>query len=225
MKMIESLRRIPPAVAVQILFAHAVLLVASLRGGLPYIVLQGLIAFEIVLASLATVPFYPERGLLTHLFDLVKLSALLAFLLLFVCISYAIVAGGEHADVVATTLDRLQDLRRAGIAWSAGYIAVSLALSLLLALRSPDPRLAWMNDRLAAAGSTFVAMLFMVFVGFFGARPIAVALEFAGAPADPDVLLISLMVGVRFFVALVAATITQGEVEAMARNPYVDGPG
>ncbi|HEY6943368.1 hypothetical protein [Dokdonella sp.] len=225
MTLIESLRRIPPAVALQILLAHAVLLVASLSGGLPYVAMQGLLALELVLLNLATVPFYPQRGLLTHLFDLVKLCALLAFLLLFVCISYAIAAGGEHADPIAATRDRLQGLHPSAMAWAVGYIVVSLSLSLLQALRSPDPRLAWMNDRLAAGGSTFVAMLLMVFVGFFCARPIAAALEVVGARADPDVLLISLMVGVRFFTALVGATITRAEVEAMARNPYVDGPG
>jgi len=225
MKLIEELRRIPPPVALQILLAHGVLLVASLRGGLPYIVLQGLLAFELVLLNLATVPFYPERGIARHLFDLVKLSALLAFLLLFVCISYAIVSSGEHADPITTTLARWRGLHPASIAWAAGYIVVSLALSLLQALRSPEPRLAWMNNTLAAGGSTFVAMLFMVFVGFFGARPIAAALEYVGAPTDPDALLISLMVGLRFFTALVAATISKGEVAEMARNPYVDGPG
>lgn len=224
MKLIEELRRIPPAVALQILLGHGALLVASLLGGLPYIVLQGLLAFELVLLNLATVPFYPERGLFRHLFDLVKLSALLAFLLLFVCISYAIVVG-ERAEPIATALARWHGLPRSSIAWAAGYVVVSLALSLLQAWTSPDPRLAWMNNTLAAGGSTFVAMLFMVFVGFFGARPIAAALEYAGAPTDPDVLLISLMVGLRFFTALVAATISQGEVAEMARNPYVDGSG
>lgn len=225
MKLIEDLRRIPPGVALQILLAHGVLLATSLCGGLPYVVLQGLLAFELVLLNLATVPFYPERGVLRHLFDLVKLAGLLAFLLLFICISYAIVAGGEHADPIATTLARWNGLHRAGVAWAAGYIVASLALSLLQASTSPDPRLAWMNNTLAAGGSTFVAMLFMVFVGFFGARPIAAALEYVGAPTDPDVLLVSLMVGVRFFTALVAATISRGEVEQMARNPYVDGSG
>ena len=52
----------------------------------------------------------------------------------------------------------------------------------------------------------------------------AAALEYLGAPTDPDVLMISLMVGLRFFTALVAATISRTEVEAMVRNPYVDGP-
>lgn len=225
MKLIGELRRIPSPVALRILLAHGVLLVASLHGGLPYIILQGLLAFELLLLNLATVPFYPERGLLTHVFDLVKLGALLAFLLLFVCISYAIVSSGEHADPIATTLARWHGLHRAGVAWAAGYIVVSLSLALLQALASPDPRLAWMNNALAAGGSTFVAMLFMVFVGFFGARPIAAALEYLGVPTDPDVLLIALMVGVRFFTALVAATIPEGDVAAMARNPYVDGPG
>ncbi|MGN6520689.1 MAG: hypothetical protein ACTHK2_14815 [Dokdonella sp.] len=225
MKLIDDLRRIPPGVALQILLAHGMLLFASLHGGLPYVVLQGLIALELVLLNVATVPFYPERGLLRHVADLVKMSALLAFLLLFVCISYAIVAGGEHADPIATTMARWHDLRRAGVAWAAGYIVVSLVLSLLAAISSPDPRLTWMNNNLAAGGSTFVAMLFMAFVGFFGARPMAAALEYLGAPSDPDVLMISLMVGLRFFTALVAATISRTEVEAMARNPYVDGPG
>lgn len=225
MNLIEELRRIPPAVALQILLAHGVLLVASLHGGLPYIVLQGLLAFELVLLNLATVPFYPERGLPRHLFDLLKLSALLAFLLLFICISYAIVSSDEHADPITTTLERWHGLHTASIAWAAGYIVVSLALSLLQALMSPEPRLAWMSNTLAAGGSTFVAMLFMVFVGFFGARPIAAALEYVGAPADPDVLLIALMVGLRFFTALVAATISKDEVAGMARNPYIDGPG
>lgn len=225
MKLIESLRRIPPAVAVQILFGHGVLLVASLHGGLPYVVLQGLLALELVLLSIATIPFYLDRGLLTHAFDLVKLSALLAFLLLFVCISYAIVAGGEHADPIATTLDRWRGLHRTSIAWALGYVVVSLALSLVRARTSPDPRLAWMTNNLAAGGSTFVAMLFMVFIGFFGAKPIATAFEWLGAPVDADVLLISLMVATRCFTALIAATISEGEIEGMARNPYVDRSG
>ena len=38
------------------------LLVAAGQGSLPFVVVQTLLAVELILVSLATMPFYPERG-------------------------------------------------------------------------------------------------------------------------------------------------------------------
>jgi hypothetical protein len=222
MKLLETLRRIPPRTAEQVAMAHAMLWVSSVYGGLPYVVLQTLLAAELILMTIATMPLYPERRVLTHLFDLIKLSALLAFLLLFIFISYAVVSTGESREPLGIVVQQFASLSWRNVGWALAYIVVSLALSMWQALHSAKPRVTWAATNLSAGGSTFVAMLFMVFVGFFVAHPLAAALAFLGIAVNPDALLASLMVLLRLFTALVMSTVSSSEIESMANNPYVD---
>lgn len=222
MKVIETLRQVSPRTAAELALSYSVLLAGCLWGRLPYVVLQALLSGELVLLTLATIPFYPQRGLLTHLADQLKLSGALAFVLLFLVISYGVASEGGNGNALAIGIESARDTPGSAIVWALAYLVVQLAVSLWQAWHSVNPREAWTRSNLAQGAATFVSMFFMVFVGFFVAQPIIAGFSMLGIELDANVTLAILMVLVRYFMALVLSTMTAAEVDAIAANPYVD---
>jgi len=217
---IAAVLALPRSVVLSHLASHALLLAGCLVGGIPYVMLQILLAVEALLISAASMFLYSERGLWRHLFDLLKLSVALAFVMIFLLASYAVVTAGEGAEPLVA-LRSMFDTRSA-LTWGVAYLAMQVTASYLLARRSTDPRLFWARENLVIGGATFVAMFLMVFLTFFLAVPLVAILASAGCGISPDALLSLLMVALRFLLVLVANTISSEEMVAMARNPYVD---
>jgi hypothetical protein len=187
-------------------------------------VLQALLAAELILLSMATIPLYPERGVLKHLFDLLKLGAGLAFVLFFIVISFGVASVGEQGNPLDISLQGFRDTPPSAYAWALAYTVVQLALSAWQAHQSADPRGTWARNNLGQGAATFISMFLMVFVAFFFARPVVAAFARMGLVMNVNALLASLMVIVRYVLALVLSTIPATEMDAIARNPYVDSP-
>ena len=215
-----ELRAIPRRQVAQLAFSHAILLAGCLWGGLPYVVLQALVAVELILLDVATIALYPERGFVKHLADLLKLCAALAFVMSFVAISYAVVAHGEKKNPLFVAFDELRDLDVAGIVSLVAYAAGQLSIALWRAWHSTDPRTTWTRDNIGTGAASFLAMFFMVFVAFFVAQPILIGFAKIGIALDANALLATLMVLVRFFLLLVVATFGATKIAAIARAPY-----
>ncbi|MEO5560037.1 MAG: hypothetical protein ABIO49_09295 [Dokdonella sp.] len=222
MKAIETLRLVSPHAAAQLALSYIVLLVGCLLGHLPYVALQALLGAELILLTLATIPFYPERGLLTHLFDLLKLSGGLIFVLFFLVISYGVASEGDNGNALAIGLKGLRETPPSAIGWALAYVVIQLAVSLWQAWHSENPRGAWARSNLAQGGATFVSMFFMVFVGFLVGRPIIMGFSMLGIAVDANGVLSTLMVIVRYFMALVLSTMSASEMDTIAAHPYVD---
>jgi hypothetical protein len=217
------MRQIPPQAGVQIVFAHVLLLAGAIWGGVPYVVLQALLAGELLLINIATIPLYPQRSAGRHLGDVVKMAALLAFILFFVVISYGVVTSAtREGEPLRLALHAFEGLGPADFGWALAYLLARLTASMWQAKQSRDPRGTWARQNLLFGGSTFVAMLLMVFGAFFVGNPLIAGLARVGIVVDADVLLSSLMVLARFFTALVAATMSASEIDTIARDPYPD---
>jgi hypothetical protein len=220
---LHTLRQVKPRDAAQLGAAHLLLAVGSLSGGLPYLVLQGLLGTELLLTNATTAVLYPQRGLLRHGWDLLKLAGVLVFVLFFLTVTYGVAAGRHGEAALPLALDSLRDVDPLAIAWAAAYIAGSLGVGLWQALRSTDPRLAWTKSQLGRGGATFVAMFFMVFVAIFAGRPLLGFARAAGVPLDTDALLGVLMVAVRYVTALIVSTFSEADWKELAAEPYADG--
>lgn len=220
-RMIESLRRVSPRDAAKVGISHLFLLLACLWGGLPYLFLQALLAIELILVSLATIPFYPERTARKHLLDVLKLSAGLAFALIFIVVFYGLSRSGDN-ESLKSSLWGLRGLGVADGAWALGYLALHLLISMRDARRSSDPRKTWTRIRLIEAGTTFVALFLMIFVSIFLGLPAVSAFTWLGLDINVDAWLSTLMIVVRYVVALVMTLMTDSELDAIALNPYRD---
>lgn len=220
---IEALRGVPPALGLQVVLAHALLLSGAVFGGVPYVVMQCLLGAELLLINVATVPMYPQRALLRHAADILKSAALLVFVLFFLLVAYGVVAAevGRATPPLELTLGSLRGVDASDAGWALAYLLARVGFTAWQARRSRDPRGTWARQSLAFGGSTLIAMFFMVFVSFFIGIPLVKALALLGVHADPDAVLGSLMVGVRCFTALVSTTISEREMDAIARDPYV----
>lgn len=221
MKAWDQIRRLPPRRIGAVALAHLALLAATLWGGLPYVVLQVLLAVELLLLSIASIPLYPERGWRTHLLDTVKLAAGLAFVLFFVAVTYGIAVEGDSGEPIAAVRAALLDTTRSEVSWAIAYLVIHVAVALAVAWSSPQPRLVWAKSQLAEAAATFVALFLIVFVAAFAGRPLVAGLAALGVAVDADRLLAGLMVMLRFLLSLVVATISDTEMEALAADPYV----
>ena len=219
--LVKTLREVSPLTARRIGISHAFLLIGSIWGGLPYIFLQLLLVAELFLLTLATIPLYPQRSALSHALDMVKLSAGLIFVFFFILVGYGVARGGEREDML-TALQGLREVGFGDAAWALGYLILSLALSMYAASRSPNPRKAWAKSKLAEGGTTFISLFFMVFVTLFVGKPIISGLAWLGLTIDVDVLLSTLMVIVRYILALAMSTMSDSEMEAISRNPYIE---
>lgn len=216
----HDVRAIPRRQVAQLAFSHAVLLAGCVWGGLPYVVLQALVAAEVILLDLATIALYPERGFGKHLWDLVKLCAGLAFVMFFIVVSYAVAAHGENRNPLLVVFDELRDLDVRGLAWIVAYAAGQLAIALWRAWHSSTPRTTWTRDNIGTGAASFLAMFFMVFVAFFVAQPVLIGFAKIGIAIDANALLASLMVVVRFLLMLLVATFSATQIEEIARDPY-----
>ncbi|MEO6365809.1 MAG: hypothetical protein ABIO38_07175 [Luteimonas sp.] len=217
-----QLRLLPRRTVVAVAAAHLLLLACIAWGGLHYVMVQLLLAVELLVFNLATALFYPKRGLGRHITDLLKMVAGLAFVLFFLVVTYGIVAEGDNGYALMAGLTALRGIGESAVAWTAFYIVVRMLVSLWQARTAPEPRIAWAQSVLAENAVTFIAMFLMVFATFFVGVPIMIALKFVGFDPSASVLLAGLMVALRFALTLVVATLPPHEMAAIAADPYLD---
>lgn len=221
-KILSEILALPRETLSRVALSHVVLLGVTLLGGLPYLIMQAVLAVELLLLSLATIPLYPERGVGKHVFAIVKLIFTLIFVYFFVMVTYGVASGGGEGDALSIASQSLADAGIKDLLLSLLYVALSLTISLRQAMRDSNPRKAWAIARLIHGAVTTLAMIFMTFVSVFLGAPIGIALNNFGFPVDVNVILITLMVITRLFFALVAATIPENEMSTLAASPYMD---
>lgn len=216
----DQIRNIPRRQVFQITLSHAVLLAGCLWGGLPYVVLQALVAAEVILVSLASTFLYPERGFAKHLRDLAKLCAGLLVLMFFVVATAAVVTHANDSNPLLLELQEFRDIKLGAVISIVVYVVVHLVISLVQARRSSNPRMTWLRDNVGVGATGILAMVFMVFIAFLVAKPILTGFASSGVIIDANVLLASLMVVVRFCGALIIATFSESTLNNLAENPY-----
>jgi len=201
--------------------AHAVLLAAVLLGGVPYVWMQVMLAVELLALNLATVALYPERGWRKHVGDILKLTGGLAFVMVFLVVTWGVASAAGDASAAQAGLEGLNRIEGRSIAWLLVYPLVHVAISWAQAVASPHPRRAWAQSTLSSGAVTFIAMFFMVFAALFVGAPLIGGIDAVGLKVNPDSVLGSLMVLLRFLLSLVVATMPPSEMEAIAENPYL----
>ena len=213
-KIISTLREVSSPTAARIAISHVFLLIACIFGNMPYIFLQLLLVAELLLLVLATLPFYRHRSLLSHGLDMLKIIVGLVFVFIFLLVGYAVGRSGDNDAMVAD----LMGLREVGIAdalWALGYLILAFSISLHGALRSPNPRKSWAMSSLKGGGATFISFFLMVFAALFVGKPIIAGFAWLGLMIDVDALLSTLMIIVRYVLALVMSTASDSEMESI----------
>ena len=202
--------------------SHAVLLGMAWFSGLGYLGVVLMLAGEMLLVNLLSVLIYRERSFARHLGDLLKFSALMALLLMFVFLSYGVALVGHSGEPMPAAVQAAMDLDTDLLGWTLAYAAVHLCAILILTRTRPDPRKEWARLALAQGGVTFLAIFFLIFVVIFLGPPIIdiVRLAFPGVAAG--VVLAPFAVALRFALALVMSRIPEESLAQMGSNPYVD---
>ena len=219
--LLKEILELPRRKLAGVALSHIVLLAVTLFGGLSYLIMQSVLMGEVVLLGLATIPLYPKRGLRSHVFDMLKMTFMLAFIFLFVLLTYGATTG-ESDRALGIAWQSLEAAGTDDLLLSLFYVAVSLGISLWQVMRQPDPRQAWASSRLLDGTVTTLAMFFITFITIFLVKPIVLALSNWGIPMNVDSVLITCMVMTRFFFALVGATLSETSMNLIAASPYAD---
>lgn len=206
------------------LIAHAVLLAVALGSGLGYIGIMLMLGGELLLMTLLSIALYPARGVRAHLGSLVRFVLMLAFLGVFVVVTWSaameLVPGFERGE---TPFHGVR-IEVAVLWWTLGYTAVHMLGLLLYSRTRPSPTLAWSESALMQGSVTLFTVFAMIPVVLLIGTPLLyllqpwVALTLAGAEA----LLVVLLVIVRCAVALALSRMPQSALGEIAANPYVD---
>ncbi len=206
----------------QELLSHAVLLGMAWFSGLGYLGVILMLAGEMVLMNLLSVLIYRERSLARHLGDLLKFSALMAFLLMFVFLSYGVALVGHSGEPMPAAIQAAIDLDTDLLGWTLAYAAVHLCAILVLTRTRPDPRKEWARLALAQGGVTFVAVFCLIFVVTFLGPPIIDIVRWVFPEVAAGVVLAPFAVALRFALALVMSRVSEESLAQMGSNPYVD---
>jgi hypothetical protein len=208
-----------PAAVVQESVSHVVLLALTWLSGLGYLGLLLIIAIEVPLITLLTIGLYPQRGLRRQLWDLVKVSFMMSFLMAFVLIMSGLVAIPEfrqEASIDSLGLD-------AGTAlWVVCIAALHLAALRWQAHRNPDPRRQWARLALVQGAINLFTVFGLIFVGTVAALVIVPLLMALDPPWRPDAPLVLVAVGLRYSIALLMSRMTEAELAEIATDPYID---
>ena len=198
--------------------SHAVLLALAWFGGLGYLGTILVLVSEPLIVIGLTIFLYPQRGLRRHLWDMVKSSALMAFLLVFVVATYA----AAHGESGGVGIDRLIQLEWSLLAWAFGYSALHLGGMLVYASTQPQPRKAWARLALTQGAVTFIALFCTIFVAAFIGTWLAPMVRIYWPAVQVGDVLVLLAVLVRLGFAILMSHIPERELDEIADNPYVD---
>jgi hypothetical protein len=219
-KLFQGLDPWRPAAVVQEVASHVLLVAGALYFGLGYLGLILIFMAEIVLGNLVSTGMYPERGLRKHLWDLVKILALMAFLLVFVVATY-FVATGHGSGTWGNPFASLRfDVDAVKVA--VAFAALHLSVLYVVARRQPHPRLAWTKSVSMQNAATLLGLFFMIFVAAFAGPVVAGVAETMGWPNPTDAALIVCVAALRLSLALLLTRMPEREVREIASTPYVD---
>ena len=102
-------------------------------------------------------PIYRERSFVRHLGDLLTISGLMAFLLMFVFLSCGVALVGHSGEPMPAAIEAAMDLDTDLLGWTSAYAAVHLCALLILTRTRPDARKEWARLALAQGAVTFLA--------------------------------------------------------------------
>lgn len=222
-QVLAAIRTLPPRTLAAIVASNAVLLALTIAAGLPYVVVLVMLALELVVLQIATIGFYRERGLGRHFLDLAKMLGGLVFILFFGIVTFGIAAEGGNGQALATGFAGFASADTTALVAGAAWIVGQAIWSLMEARRQPDPQRAWTESTLKEAAVTFLAIVFVVFAAGIAGRPLVAAFSTLDPRITADHVVATLLVLVRLFFALVAASMPAPVNAEIARNPYVDG--
>ena len=220
-KLFKGLDPWRPAAVVQELASHVLLVAAAIYFGIGYLGLMLVFMAEIVLGNLVSTGMYPERGVRRHLWDMVKIVAVMGFLLVFVVATYLVATDQGQDAAGGNPFERLRfDLDAVKLA--VAFAAVHLSVLYLMARSQPDPRLAWTKSVSMQSAATFLALFFMIFVAAFAGPMVAGVAEIMSWPNPTDAALIVCVAALRLSLALLLTRMPEREVRQIASTPYVD---
>jgi hypothetical protein len=201
--------KVKPHVVVNESIQASLILFALAIGALKLPMLLGLWMLELVIVTALSASFYPQRGHVRALMDVIKIVLLCAALSV-PLISFYLGSGGQ------LRLDALAVLS------AMALLALRLASAARDAKKQPDPKRAWAKAALARGAVVMIGLFLGIFACLFAGLFISRALTHIVPNVAVDVGLGIVLLAVQVFLGAVMSTMTDAEFNAIAANPYID---
>jgi hypothetical protein len=223
-KLIKNWDPVSPATLKRETVAHVMLLAVGWSSGVGYLGMMLMLGAELLLLTLLSIVVYPERGVWRHFVSLAWFVFLLAFLGLFVVLTYRVamesVPGFEAGENPFSVVRLDPNL----VYWTLGYTALHLLAMLVYARTRKNPRAAWSESVLMQGSATMMTVFIMIFGALIVGGPLLTALQWVWtmSVSSAEAVLILLLVLAHFGMSLVISRLPQSARDEIAENPYVE---
>ncbi len=204
--------------------SHLAMLAVGWWSGAGYLGLILILGIELLLLGLVSMAVYPERGIRKHVVSLLWFVFTLAFLGMFIVLTYGeamkAVPGHVSGATVFALIPRDADL----LLWAAIYSAAHMLAMFVHARRSARPRIVWSENVLLNGAATVIAVLLLIpFTPAFASTLLsALQGRVHITVATVDQILIALLVLLHFGSALLLNKLPQSVRHEIADTPYTE---
>ena len=206
----------------QEIFAHGLLLAMAWYGGFGYLGLMLILSAELLLICVLSIFILPERGLVRHVGDMIKVSAITAFLLFFVFVTYGVASVGDQGEPMQASMEALEAMDRSVFVYALAYTTLHLVAMAIYARTRPQPRKEWVKLATMQGATTFIALLGLIFLAFILAAGVLEMVSWVSPEIKVDHVLALFAVLLRFAIALLVSRMPEKDLEEIAAKPYVD---
>ena len=206
----------------QEVISHAILLGLAWFGGFGYLGTVLVLSAEVLLICMLSIFIFPERGMLRHLGDLVKVAGILGFLLIFVFLGHGLALRGGDDQALAYGVAAVLDLDPVILLYALAYTALHLVAMAIYARTRPQPRKEWVRLATTQGATTFVALFLLIFAAIFLGVAVVNVLRWILPGIDSGDVLVLFAVVLRFGIALLVSRMPEKDLDEIAAKPYVD---
>ena len=172
--------------------------------------LFGLWMLELVIVVALSSSFYPERGRRRAIMDVLKMTALCAFLSIFLLVIYF---GAAKASM---------KFEPSSIVSAVAMLVLRIAMIARNAKAATDPALAWSNAALTRGAVVVIGLFLGVFACVLPGMIIVGLLTYVVPDVAADIGLGLVMLLIQVGLVAVLSTMTDAELREIAGNPYID---
>jgi hypothetical protein len=197
--------------------SFALLMAVVWFGQFDFLVLQVLIAAEMLAVGLVSTVINRERPLSEQVFGLLGALAFLVFILFFAVLAYASLSDDAPSliDLASRTLAAFAG---GTLVWSLAYLVARVLAIGIRALRSPDPKLSWGRAVLQQFIVNMFTLFVLVFVVISLAKPLITGVHSFETGASTDAILGTLAGIVRAVLGLLVARLPMDDLLTKARQ-------
>lgn len=189
-------------IVVQEAIANVVLLAIAWWLGMGFATFLLLLAGETVIVMMLGSSLHGRRPLRWYVSALVSLAAGLAVAVAFEMLVYGVLTAAARQSAFDAAISALRQVDLPLLGWGLLYAVAHLAIALVVAMRRPDPRVAFAQQGQMQAGVNMLALFVAIPAILLGGALVLAGLTSLGLDVPIDAVAVAILVLLRFALLL-----------------------